>query len=250
MDISKEGDHFLGEMKIYLLTKGVKESDIESFLEEARQHIIEGEKDGKTVKDIFGRSPKKYAAELAQPMEVSVTDNFKWLISCIIAAFSYLVEMDAISGNIEYSWIEVIGYPVTVLAWIFVVIFGLRTTSFLNPFVQFLIFFLLVEIPLFLTVGVVFLDKLYGEPLLQLNGTASYAVAVATGIVIFLLFVNLVDWAFSLAYVTVIFGVPILFQYFGLTAFYWILIQYITVVGGPLLMFMFKDKKTKTTQFQ
>ena len=61
MQVSKEGEKFLVDMKVYLLTKGIKEEDVNNFIEDAELHLIEGEKEGKTVTDIFGDSPREYA---------------------------------------------------------------------------------------------------------------------------------------------------------------------------------------------
>ncbi|PEI91877.1 hypothetical protein CN679_12125 [Bacillus pseudomycoides] len=64
--LSTEAQNFLLNMRIFLAAKGVKESDIESFLEDAELHLIEGENDGESVEDIFGSSPKVYVNELVR----------------------------------------------------------------------------------------------------------------------------------------------------------------------------------------
>ncbi len=51
---------------MYLTTKGMKEEDVDAFLEDAELHLIEGEKRGKNVEDIFGDSPKEYANQLVK----------------------------------------------------------------------------------------------------------------------------------------------------------------------------------------
>ena len=77
MKISKEGEKFLIDTKVYLITKGIKEEeDVDAFLEDAELHLIEGEK-GKTVSDIFGDSPKEYAEELAKEMEKDKSGSIK-----------------------------------------------------------------------------------------------------------------------------------------------------------------------------
>ena len=40
-------------MRLFLAAKSVKESDIESFIEDAELHLIEGESDGKSVEEIL-----------------------------------------------------------------------------------------------------------------------------------------------------------------------------------------------------
>lgn len=64
-------------MRGYLASYGIKESEAESFLEEAKVHLIEGEKNGKTVEDIFGKSPEKYAKELVSVLTVSKKGKYQ-----------------------------------------------------------------------------------------------------------------------------------------------------------------------------
>lgn len=47
MQISKEGEKFLIDTKVYLTTKGMKEEDVDAFLEDAELHLIEGEKEAR-----------------------------------------------------------------------------------------------------------------------------------------------------------------------------------------------------------
>lgn len=60
-----------------MAAKGIKESDIESFLEDAELHLIEGENDGKSIEDIFGSPPKVYVNELVRVMEKDRRESWK-----------------------------------------------------------------------------------------------------------------------------------------------------------------------------
>ena len=46
-------ESFLLDMRLFLAAKSVKESDMESFIEDAELHLIEGESDGKSVEEIL-----------------------------------------------------------------------------------------------------------------------------------------------------------------------------------------------------
>ena len=83
MQIFKEGEKFLIDTKVYLITKGIKEEDVDAFIEDAELHLIEGEKEGKTVSDIFGDSPKEYAEELAKEMEKDKGGSIKSILGMI-----------------------------------------------------------------------------------------------------------------------------------------------------------------------
>lgn len=62
--LSNEGQKFLDDTQGYLRTKGIREADIISFIEDAEVHLIEGEKRGKSVNDIFGHAPKEMQINL------------------------------------------------------------------------------------------------------------------------------------------------------------------------------------------
>ena len=60
---------------------------MDAFLEDAELHLIEGEK--KTVRDIFGDSPKEYAEELAKEMEKDKSGSIKSVLGMIIGIGGY-----------------------------------------------------------------------------------------------------------------------------------------------------------------
>ena len=51
--ISKQGEQFILDLNLYLISTGKSEKEIKEFIEEAEEHLILGEKEGKTVEDIF-----------------------------------------------------------------------------------------------------------------------------------------------------------------------------------------------------
>ncbi|MCV5755027.1 hypothetical protein OFN51_40120, partial [Escherichia coli] len=65
------------------------EEDVDAFLEDAELHLIEGEKEGKTVSDIFGDSPKEYANQLAKEMGIDRKGNYKLLLYFIVNLLAF-----------------------------------------------------------------------------------------------------------------------------------------------------------------
>ena len=51
--ISKEGEEFILSLNMYLVSTGKSEAEIKEFIEEAEQHLILGEQEGKSLKDIL-----------------------------------------------------------------------------------------------------------------------------------------------------------------------------------------------------
>ncbi|MGA9287803.1 MAG: hypothetical protein WBV93_05580, partial [Anaerobacillus sp.] len=172
--MTKEGEKFIQETRVYLLTRGVNEEEIDHFLMEAEDHITEGEKEGKTVKQIFGQSPKAYANELIDSMDISTKENINLIARLMAGIFGIFIVSQLIDGNTSFSLIEIIGYPVSLVLWVVALIGGLRIASFKSGVKSFLIIYGTVIIPMLSTVGVALLHIKYGSDILFLSEPVAF----------------------------------------------------------------------------
>ncbi|MCO7127099.1 DUF1129 family protein [Sporolactobacillus shoreicorticis] len=63
--LTKENEKYYDDMLVYIRIKSkVSAQESEEILMELLDHLIEGQQDGKTAADIFGKNPKGYADEL------------------------------------------------------------------------------------------------------------------------------------------------------------------------------------------
>ncbi|MES9706089.1 DUF1129 family protein, partial [Bacillus toyonensis] len=145
MKVSKEGEEFLIDTKVYLITKGIKEEDVDAFLEDAELHLIEGEKKGKTVSDIFGDSPKEYAEELVKEMEKDKSGSIKSILGMIIGIGGYWLLTNILfeSPNHEFTLtnVQLIGYPIVLMITIVGIIFAFKMSSFKSKIKEFSIIY-------------------------------------------------------------------------------------------------------------
>ncbi|WP_026590133.1 DUF1129 domain-containing protein [Bacillus sp. UNC437CL72CviS29] len=189
MHVSKEGEKFLIDMKVYLLTKGMKEEDINAFLEDAELHLIEGEKRGKRVRDIFGDSPKEYADELAKEMETDKGGSIRGILGMMIGVGGYWLLTNILFNNPNHQFaltnVQLIGYPIVLMITIIGTIIAFRMSSFKSKLKEFGIIYAIVMIPIVLLVLLMFVNKWYGTPVLQLSTMQSYILAA----IIFLLLI-------------------------------------------------------------
>ena len=216
MMISKEGEKFLIETKVYLITKGIKEEDVDAFLEDAELHLIEGEKEGKTVSDIFGDSPKEYANQLAKEMGIDRKGNYKLLLYFIVnlLAFTMMksVFFSETDHRLSYSLIELIGYPIMIFAGIIVLIWGMRTASFKRKRIEFLIIYISGAVWFLSIFSIALLNKFYGTTFIKFTSTDSFI--LVGGVVLLAAVINIKfgGW-FTLSYLLV----PIALEYaFGM----------------------------------
>ncbi|PFC71689.1 hypothetical protein CN290_20375 [Bacillus cereus] len=210
--LSNEGQKFLDDTQGYLRIKGIRETDITSFIEDAELHLIEGEKKGKTVSDIFGHAPKEYANQLAKEMDIDRKGNYKLLFYFIVnlLAFTMMksVFFSAADHRLSYSLIELIGYPIMIFVGITVLIWGMRTTSFKRKRTEFLIMYISGAIWFILIFSIALLNKFYGTTFIKFTSTESF---ILVGIVVFLAAVTNIKFGgwFTLSYLLV----PIVLEY-------------------------------------
>lgn len=190
MKVSKEGEKFLIDTKVYLITNGIKEEDVDAFLADAELHLIEGEKEGKTVSDIFGDSPKEYAEELAKEMEKDKRE-YKSILGMIIGIGGYWLLTNILFENPNHKFtltnVQLIGYPIVLMITIVSIIFAFKMSSFKSKIKEFSIIYVAALLPILLLVLLMFMNKWYGTPVLQLTTIQSY---ILVGIVLLVLLIG------------------------------------------------------------
>ncbi|MED1270795.1 DUF1129 domain-containing protein [Bacillus mycoides] len=251
MQVSKEGEKFLIDTKVYLITKGIKEGDVDVFLEDAELHLIEGEKKGKTVRDIFGDSPKAYAEELAKEMEKDKSGSIKTILGMIIGIGGYWLLTNILfeSPNHEFTLtnVQLIGYPIVLMITIVGIIFAFKMSSFKSKIKEFSIIYVAALLPILLLVLLMFMNKWYGTPVLQLTTMQSYILA---GIVLLVLLIGeafILGWIGILAVI-----VPLLimfvFKELGKQNPYWGILEPLLLYGSlyVLMRWSLKNEEKKT----
>lgn len=250
--LSNEGQKFLDDTQGYLRTKGIREADIISFIEDAEVHLIEGEKRGKSVNDIFGHAPKEYANQLAKEMEVDKKGNYKLLLYFIInlLAFTMMksVFFSEADHRLSYSLIELIGYPIMIFVGISVLIWGMRTASFKRKRTEFLIMYITGAIWFLSIFSIALLNNFDGTTFIKFTATESF---ILVGIVV--LFAAIVNikfggW-FTLAYLLVPIALEYVFVMIDLSSIIGMYVQQIIlfIVIYMLLKIHIKLEKGKYT---
>ncbi|KAA0762824.1 DUF1129 domain-containing protein [Bacillus sp. SH5-2] len=235
MEVSKEGEKFLIDTKVYLITKGIKEKDVDAFLEDAELHLIEGEKERKTVKDIFGDSPKEYAEELAKEMEKDKSGSIKSILGMIIGIGGYWLLTNILfeSPNHEFvlTNVQLIGYPIVLMVTVAGIIFAFKMSSFKSKIKEFSIIYVAALLPILLLVLLMFMNKWYGTPVLQLTTMQSYILAGTILIVLLVAEAYILGWIGILAVI-----VPLLimfvFKELGKQNPYWGMLEPLLLYGS------------------
>ncbi|WML41620.1 hypothetical protein RCG19_08210 [Neobacillus sp. OS1-2] len=187
MKLSKESREFLENLRLYLFSKGKQEKEIEEIIGELEDHLHEAEKNGKSVEDIIGMTQKKYMGQVANEMSIDGKGLLKYILIIIIGAFSYILLGDAIRGELEYSLLALIGYPVIFLFILLLIsiLFKYVASHKISKMKEWFLFGMAGSIPVALFIGLLFLERYVETPTIQF-GAIGNTVAIVFSIGVFI----------------------------------------------------------------
>ncbi|GIN86768.1 membrane protein [Heyndrickxia sporothermodurans] len=118
MYISTESRGFLENLRVYLFSSGKNEKEINEIIEELEDHLYEAEKNGKNIEDIIGKSPKEYMEKVANEISFDLKGLTKYIPIVMLGAFTFIITGKAIRGVLEFSIIDLVGYPLIFLLYL------------------------------------------------------------------------------------------------------------------------------------
>ena len=249
--LSNEARKFLLDMRLFLTTKSVNESDIESFIEDAELHLIEGESDGKSVEEIFGSSPKEYADELVKVMERDRQETWKQIGFTVMNIVSFWIIASILivnNGLLQMSLIQCVGYSLSLILVVIGPNFLLRKMTFVKSFTKtwFSMCFLVMIAPMFLMGVVTVLDVIYPTKMFTFTELQSYI--LAGGIFIITVAINIYfDGWFKNLYLIIPLSIMLLFKTFTSEDLVPMLFQIICLYGS-LFILIFLEIMMKTNR--
>ncbi|GAB6453141.1 MULTISPECIES: DUF1129 domain-containing protein [Bacillus cereus group] len=249
--LSNEARKFLLDMRLFLTAKGMKESDMESFIEEAELHLIEGESDGKSVEEIFGSSPKEYANELVKVMERDRQETWKQIGFTVMNIVSFWIIASILivnNGLLQMSLIQCVGYSLSLILVVIGPNFLLRKMTFVTSFTKtwFSMWFLVMIAPMFLMGVVTVLDVIYPTKLFTFTQMQSYI--LAGGIFIITVAINIYfDGWFKNLYLIIPLFIMLVFKTFTSEDLVPMLFQIICLYGS-LFILIFLEIMMKTNR--
>jgi len=249
--LSNEARKFLLDMRLVLTAKSVKESDIESFIEDAELHLIEGESDGKSVEEIFGSSPKEYANELVKVMERDRQETWKQIGFTVMNIVSFWIIASILivnNGLLQMSLIQCVGYSLSLILVVIGPNFLLRKMTFVTSFTKtwFVMWSLVIIAPMFLIGAVTILDVIYPTKMFIFTQMQSYI--LAGGIFIITVAINIYfnGW-FKNLYLIIPLSIMLVFKTFTSEDLVPMLFQIICLYGS-LFILIFLEIMMKTNR--
>ncbi|MBW8350655.1 hypothetical protein K0H71_14535 [Bacillus sp. IITD106] len=113
--LSNKSKRFIENLRLYLMTSGKNESEINELVEELTNHLIESEKRGKNIEEIIDCTPAEYMASLKKEMKTDYKSLVKNLPIFFLGVIAYFMMGPAIRGEFELNIVQVTGFPIIAL---------------------------------------------------------------------------------------------------------------------------------------
>lgn len=101
--LSKESQQFLAELRLYLISKGKNDKEINEIAEELEDHLLEAESAGKDIKHIIGESPKRYMKSIGESMKTDHSQILALVPLMIVLLAAYFSFVPALEGEFSLS---------------------------------------------------------------------------------------------------------------------------------------------------
>ena len=115
MKRSKRSDEFVNNVRLYLLTAGKNEEDIDEVTGELKDHLAELERRGKSVESIIAGSPAEYMESLEGEMKNDYASWIKYIPIFGLYIIAYSALGPALKGTFELDIVQLIGLSVALV---------------------------------------------------------------------------------------------------------------------------------------
>lgn len=182
MKLTKKSQTFLENLRLYLISSGKEEKDIQSIVEELEDHLMEAEAKGKTVDHIVGESPKEYMKQLSNEMNTNTRSLFKVIVIILFGALSFSILSNAVKGELSYSLLEMFGTVAVSLVLILSLgsIFKYMAAANLSKRKEFGLYYLMGMLPIILFVGLIYFNRLIDTPVFEFGRYGTIAIIIVT----------------------------------------------------------------------
>lgn len=187
MKLSKESEEFIANLKMYLMTSGKNDKEIDEIADELRGHLEDAESRGKSLDSVTGGSPETYLKNLSSEMKTDVFGVVKALPMLVLLVLAYFITGSAIRGDLSFSMLTLISYPVVTFFSFAAYIYFFRKMSVRNWSTkkELLIFVAIQIVTVIALSALLFFDTFIGEPLYTPSREMMWIIA-ALGVAVFI----------------------------------------------------------------
>jgi uncharacterized membrane-anchored protein len=165
-ELSDKSRKFIDDLKLYLFSSGKNDQEIKEIAEELEDHLYEAERNGKSIDQIVGASPKEYMVSISNEMKIDYRAWAKYIPLIFIGAMSFSVFGDLLQGTLSYSILAILGTILHCSIFIagLAIAFRFIASHQVSKVKEFFILLLPIFISMLFIGGVIVADSIYPTP--------------------------------------------------------------------------------------
>lgn len=197
MELSKKSRDFLDDLSVYLISSGKSETEVKDIVFELEDHLLEAEQAGKDVDDVIGQSPKSYMQYIGREMAFDKKGFMKIIAMIISNVFAYIIIGNFIQGEMTFSTIQMVGFPLVALLFLLAASQAFRAMSIRtkeSKFRNILTYALLATLPMLSFLGLMVLDIFIETPTVTFGSNGQLVLFVVAVIILLITSVWTKTW--------------------------------------------------------
>jgi DNA-binding ferritin-like protein (Dps family) len=247
VELPEKSRKFIEDLRHYLFSSGRNDQEIKEIAEELEDHFYEAERNGKSIDQIIGASPKEYMESISIEMKVDYRAWAKYIPLIFWGAVSFSVIGDLLQGTLSYSLLTILGTFLNCCLFLAGVFIAFRFTAKyqISKVREFLIILIPIFMSMLFTGGVLLADSIYPTPIVHFGILGSILISL------FLLgFIVLFSiWAKTAVLPVILIALILPTELLAFTSFnevtqltFGLMLTYL-LIGGYLLYVMRKEKR-------
>lgn len=159
--LSKQANQFIIELKMYLMSKGKNDQEINVVIDELSDHLLQAEAAGKNINAIVGGSPRAYMKSIGQEMGFDIKEFLILTPMTALLLMAYFCFAPAILGEFSLSKLGLLG--VTIGGILSLILYGFLLVRVLPKMFYSKWFYLIVGLTYVLLTGFFVLVYLFDK---------------------------------------------------------------------------------------
>lgn len=246
MTLSRESEEFIANLKLYLMTSGKNDKEIRAISEELKGHLEDAESHGKTVDSVTGGSPETYLKNIGNEMKTDTFGILKAVPMLILLLAAYFITGSAVRGDLTFSLLTLIAYPIIALLSLTAYVYLLRKMSIRTWSTKktMLIFMSVQVVTIISLAAVLFLDIFILEPIYVPSRETMWIIA-AGGVATFIVGALWSKSWFTIILPLLLFGPDFVMQFMDVTVTEQLIVSSSSLYIGLALALLFLFLKNK-----
>ncbi|MGN1385586.1 MAG: DUF1048 domain-containing protein [Bacillus sp. (in: firmicutes)] len=199
--LSEENEKVYGDILLYIRLSSVDEKWSEELLLEILDHILEGQAEGKSAREIVGDDPKAYCEELLAELPKDKKWFKKDYLGFLVIPYAMYLIPNAFLGGLSLSFFNVVLAPLFFVTTIYTFLWALKKETYSK---HKLLYYFVPFFSLFLSIIMTGLHEFIDVATIEVNKNISIAIGIILSVLLVRFYVKWKFWDTLLFFAVII----------------------------------------------